>query len=329
MIGNLNLPIAKGNAKTYIFTVNGATADPVSSLTRGISSTSWEKPKGINFIYGLLVAPGMGGGGGHSFGVGGTAGGGGGGGTPGTVIQFLQPAYLFPESVLITVGRGGRGGAAATAGTLPNNFATAIYYRQGLQGLNFSTATLAAYAYSTGWYGYAGSTLTSGRAGSAVAGGNGGVAVTGVAPAANQPGIGGFSNFITTTAAAAFAGSLTAGTNATYAGKFGGGAGGGGVNSSIAYTGGNVIAPSSSPNSIWNQNLSGGANTGEAGADGITIFQPTLFSLPGAGGGANLTGTGGRGGNGGIGCGGGGGGAGVTGGAGGNGGDGLVMLVCW
>ena len=55
MIGNLNLPIAKGNAKTYIFTVNGATADPTFGITGGISSTSWEKPIGINFIYVVLV----------------------------------------------------------------------------------------------------------------------------------------------------------------------------------------------------------------------------------------------------------------------------------
>jgi hypothetical protein len=327
MIGNFNLPLAKGNARTYVFDVRGGTLD--GSTFRGTSISTWEKPKGINFIYGLFIAPGTGGGGGHSFGAGGTAGGGGGGGTPGTISQFLQPAYVFPDSVLITVGRGGAGGAAGTAGTLPNNQSTNLWYPQQVQGAtNFGGSLLGSYIYASGYYGYSGTTAASGRAGSALAGGNGGAA----APAAGVtqiPGVAGFGNFINYASLAGFNGSLLAGTNATFAGRFGGGAGGGGVSSSIAYTGGNVIAPSTSVNSIWSRNLLGGANDGSKGEDGIELFSPTLFSLPGAGGGANLTGTGGAGGKGGIGCGGGGGGAGVTGGRGGDGGDGLAILVCW
>jgi hypothetical protein len=329
MIGNFNLPLAKGNAKTYVFDVLGGTLDPASGTSRGISHTTWEKPKGINFIYGLFINPGTGGGGGFSFGAGGTQGGGGGGGTPGSIAQFLQPAYLFPDSVLITVGRGGAGGAAGTAGTLPNNQQTSIYYPQQVQGAtNFGASLLGSYIYSTGYYGYAGSTAASGRGGAAGSGGNGGTAVT-AATAASIPGVAGFGNFVLYSSLAGFNGTLVAGTDATYAGRVGGGAGGGGVTAGVAYPGGNVIAPSTSANSIWNRNLSGGANTGSAGENGIELFSPTLFSLPGAGGGANLTGTGGAGGKGGIGCGGGGGGAGVTGGRGGDGGDGLAILVCW
>jgi hypothetical protein len=326
MIGNFNLPLAKGNAKTYVFDTLGGTLDPVGGTIRGVSFTAWEKPKGINFIYGLLISPGSGGGGGHSFGVGGTQGGGGGGGTPGTVTQFLQPAYLFPDSVLISIGRGGLGGAAGTAGTLPNNQVTAIYYPQQLQGINFGGSSIGSYALPTGFYGYSGA--QSGRGGVTGSGGNGGTAATSVTTT-QIPGINGFSNYNLYNSLTGFNGTLTTGSNATYVGRFGGGAGGGGVSASIAYTGGNVIAPSTSEQSIWNRNLSGGTNTGGAGENGISLFEPTLFSLPGAGGGANLTGTGGAGGKGGIGCGGGGGGAGVTGGRGGDGGDGLAILVCW
>ena len=91
-----------------------------------------------------------------------------------------------------------------------------------------------------------------------------------------------------------------------------------------------MICPSTSVNSIWSSNIAGGTIGGGAGGQGITLFEPTFFSLPGAGGGANDSGVGGKGGDGGIGCGGGGGGAGsVSGGAGGKGGDGLIIILCW
>jgi len=329
MIGNFNLPLAKGNARTYIFDVRGGTLDPAYGTSRGTSVSTWEKPKGINFIYGLFIAPGTGGGGGHSFGVGSTQGGGGGGGTPGSIAQFLQPACVFPDSVLITVGRGGAGGAAGTAGTLPLQQSTNLWYPQQVQGTtNFGASFLPSYIYATGYYGYTGTTTASGRAGVTGSGGNGGTAAA-AAGATQIAGVAGFGNFNLYSSLAGFNGTLVAGTDVTFAGKLGGGAGGGGVTAGVAYTGGNVIAPSTSVNSIWNRNLSGGANTGGKGEDGIELFSPTFFSLPGAGGGANASGTGGAGGKGGIGCGGGGGGAGITGGRGGDGGDGLAILVCW
>ena len=49
----------------------------------------------------------------------GTAGGGGGGGAPGNVLQFIQPAYLVPDVLYMTVAKGGAGGAASTAGGYP------------------------------------------------------------------------------------------------------------------------------------------------------------------------------------------------------------------
>jgi hypothetical protein len=316
MIGNFDLPIAENKAKTYIFTPTPG-ALQLTSIFR--SMQMWNKPKGINFVYGLLIGAGSGGGGGFSFGAG-TAGGGGGGGTPGAIVQFLQPAYLVPDTLYVTVARGGLGGAAGSNGGFPN--VTGLFY--GNMG-NQAAASRTYYVYPNN----AQSALQSGRNGTNVAGGNGGTVLVVISTQA-IPGIVGFSNFVQPTPLAGFNGGFaSAGTNATYVGRVAGGAGGGGVSAGVAYTGGNVIAPSTSANSIWNQNLSGGANTGVSGSNGITLFNPTFFSLPGAGGGATLSGTGGRGGDGGVGCGGGGGGAGPTGGAGGNGGDGFIMLVCW
>jgi hypothetical protein len=315
MIGTFNLPIAKGNAKTYIFT----STDLSSSPSAFRSMQRWEKPKGINFVYAMLINAGTGGGGGYSFGVG-TAGGGGGGGAPGNVIQFIQPAYLVPDVLYMTVARGGTGGAAATAGGYPS-LSTGMWY--SVVG-STAAATRMYYAFpSTTPAG-----TTSGRAGAVGAGGNGGTAYT-ISTTLQQPGVSGFSNLSISAVLTGFAGTLIAGTNATFAGRPQGGAGGGGVTSGVAAAGGNVLSPTTSGQSVWSRDLLGGAATGQAGEDGITLFEPTFLSLPGAGGGANASGTGGAGGKGGIGCGGGGGGAGTTGGDGGNGGDGLVILVCW
>lgn len=316
MIGNFDLPIAKGNAKTYIFTPTPGTIQ-FNSIFR--SMQMWNKPKGINFVYGLLIGAGSGGGGGFSFGAG-TAGGGGGGGTPGAILQFLQPAYLVPDMLYVTVATGGAGGNVGGLGGYPN--VTGLFY--GNMG-NQAAASRTYFAFPNS----AQAGVQSGRGGTATVGGNGGTVLA--LPAITLlTGIAGFSNYVQPTPLTGFNGGFaSAGSDATYVGRVAGGAGGGGVSAGVAYAGGNVIAPSTSVNSIWSRNLSGGANTGAAGENGITLFEPTFFSLPGAGGGATLTGTGGAGGKGGIGCGGGGGGAGPTGGRGGDGGDGFIMLVCW
>lgn len=316
MIGNFDLPIAKGNAKTYIF--EAFPSNYISTIA--VSMQRWNKPKGINFVYGLLIGQGSGGGGGFSIGAG-PSGGGGGGGTPGGILQFMQPAYLVPDTLYISVGVGGTGGNAGTAGGL-GGFATGLWWTP--MGSNVNTVNRAYYAYTNG--DLAG--VQSGRTGTNVAGGNGGSAAS-LSTTTVQSGIMGFSNYAQPTALSGFAGTLVSGTNATFAGRPQGGAGGGGVTSGSAGAGGNVLGPTTSSQSIWSRDLSGGAATGQAGEDGVTLFKPTFFSLPGAGGGANAVGTGGAGGKGGIGCGGGGGGAGVTGGRGGDGGDGLVILVCW
>lgn len=316
MIGNFNLPIAKGNAKTSIFTPTPG-ALQLASIYR--SMQRWDKPKGINFVYGLLIGAGSGGGGGFSMGAG-TTGGGGGGGTPGCVVQFLQPAYLVPDTLYVTVAVGGSGGAAGTAGGFPN--ITGLFY--GNMG-NQAAATRTYYCYPNNQQ----ASLQSGRGGT-ISGGGAGGATLAVTATTLQPGAMGFCNFVQATSPdGGFAGTLVSGTNATFLGRPQGGAGGGGVTSGVAAAGGNVLGPTTSVNSVWSRNLSGGAATGQAGEDGITLFDPTLFILPGAGGGGNTSGTGGAGGKGGIGCGGGGGGARAIGGRGDDGGDGFIMLVCW
>ena len=317
MIGNFDLPIAKGNARTYIFTPTPG-SNQLSSIYRSLQR--WDKPKGINFVYGLLIGAGSGGGGGFSIGAG-TAGGGGGGGTPGATIQFLQLAYLMPDTLYVSVAAGGLGGAADANGGFPN--ITGLFY--GSMGSQAAT-TRVYYIYPNNQQ----ATTQSGRSGSASTGGAGGTTLT-VASTTAMPGIVGFSNFVQATSpnGGQNGGFGAGGNNAPFLGRPQGGAGGGGVSSSLSYAGGNVLGPTTSVNSVWSRNLLGGASAGVNGENGITLFEPTFFSLPGAGGAGNVSGTGGAGGKGGIGCGGGGGGAGITGGRGGDGGDGFIMLVCW
>lgn len=311
MIGNFNLPLDKSSAKTFVFTAgsNINTGTVWSGLQR------WEKPKGINFVYGMIIGAASGGGGGGTLG-------GGGGGTPGGFYTFLQPAFLVPDYLYVSVGKGGAGGTAGSNGGFPNATTGLLFDAASVPGSVAATRIqYMCIPISSG--------TQSGRGGTSGAAGAGGTTTTLTNP---QPaGVYGFSNVnVLANTSTGFNGGLTtAGIDATFLGRPQGGAGGGG-RSGGARNGGNVIGPSSSANSIWSRNLSGGAFTGAAGENGITLFEPTLFFLPGAGGGANDAGAGGRGGDGGIGCGGGGGGAGSTvGGAGGNGGDGLIILTCW
>lgn len=310
MIGNFNLPLDKSSAKTFVFTAG-------SNINQGTVWSGlqrWEKPKGINFIYGMIISAASGGGGGGTLG-------GGGGGTPGTYYTFLQPAFLVPDYLYISVGRGGAGGAAGSNGGFPNAVTGLLYNAASIPGSVASTRLQ--YIYLS-----VGSGTQSGRGGTSGAAGAGGTAIT--YSTTVQVGTYGFSNInIATPSSTGFNGGLTtAGTDAPFLGRPQGGAGGGG-RSGGAKAGGLVVQPSGGPFSNIGKRFGGNPN-GSKGDDGITLFEPTLFFTPGAGGGANDAGAGGKGGDGGIGCGGGGGGAGsTTGGAGGNGGDGLIILICW
>jgi hypothetical protein len=314
------LPDSKVNARTWIYAPRFVS----QSFLIGTSNSDeyvWEKPKGISFVYGLVIGPGSGGGGGGTLG-------GGGGGTPGAVLQFMQPASLVPDRLFILVSKGGPGGAAGANGGYPYGEHGIYYESARYTGIDVGS-NRKNYAKSNQKH----SSTQSGRNGTGAAAGNGGLAVTTTfCPGA---GILGVSNYTLIAGTTGNNGGLTtAGTNAASNTVFGdpaGGAGGGG-RSGGAKAGGNVTTfeTLNSQQVIWNRALSGGAATGAAGENGFTTFDPMFYTLPGAGGGANDAGAGGRGGDGGIGCGGGGGGAGSTvGGAGGNGGDGLVILTCW
>jgi hypothetical protein len=332
MIGFLDLPVSKDQAKVYTFKAINA-SNPDSASYQG--ARTWNKPPGISFVYGLLIGAGSGGGGG---GAGATAGHGGGGGAAGKMITFLQPACLVPDTLVVNVGVGGAGGAGGVSltgqrGQAPST-ETALYFNNVYVSASISlgTGSLSLTYVSTG---NARDALLGGRGGGTPLTNQNSPGGINQSPLiVSQSGICGFSlyNIGEMVTSGAFGGSGSAGYDIYFAGYPQGGAGGGGINIATAtsYNGGNVICPSTSNFSIWNRNLAGGVAPGGAGEHGITMVEPTLFTLPGAGGAGRNAGTGGRGGDGGIGCGGGGGGAGGSvGGAGGRGGDGLIILVCW
>ncbi len=70
---------------------------------------TWQKPKGIEYVYILAISPGAGGGGGASA-ASGTQKGGGGGGGSGGVVRLSILASLLPDILYISVGLLGSGG---------------------------------------------------------------------------------------------------------------------------------------------------------------------------------------------------------------------------
>ena len=163
---------------------------------------------------------------------------------------------MVPDKLVVTVGRGGAGGAPGTAGGYPN-LATGIFYQEvGQTSANIGTVYYALPALTMGG-------TNSGRGGTTIAAGNGGTA-PGLNPTSNHPGIMGFCNYAQSpTALIGQNGGLAAGgNNAPFVGRPQGGAGGGGVSSSITFNGGNVFAPTTSVNTIWSRNLLGGASAG-------------------------------------------------------------------
>jgi hypothetical protein len=245
---------------------------------------------------------------------------------------------LVPDILTVTVGRGGIGGAGGSPGSNGGYPTTGTSLFHPIVNSKYSLGGAQTY------YAYTNAAHTgtqTGRPGTNVAGGLGGAAVS-AAVTSFHPGIYGTATTVQSTGAWTYTNSAlaispgvgynggftTAGTDAPFLGRPQGGAGGGG-RSGGAKAGGNVVQPTGGPFTDIGKRF-GGIIGGGKGDDGISLFTPTLFFTPGAGGGANDAGTGGAGGKGGIGCGGGGGGAGSTvGGRGGDGGDGLVIFVCW
>ncbi len=277
-----------------------------------VSWSTWQKPRGCNFVYMVVFGGGGGGGGGSSGPNQARTGGGGGGASVGSYGFF--PASFLPDTLYIRVGAGGAAGLPQSAG--------------GAGGTSYvsvrpDTTTINVVLLCNG--GGAGS-----NTGAAGAGGGGNLA---------QSILGNLGNTITPSGFAAnqvsgsSGGANTGGNGTLITANYivTGGAGGGGSSTGNVNGSG---ASASLTNTVYTDLLGGladGTNPGENGLNSYlstnnisrTIFQST----GGTGGGANGTGVGGFGGQGGIASGGGGGGAGLVGGVGGRGGDGFVVII--
>jgi hypothetical protein len=282
------------------------------------SWVTWEKPRGIHTI--VITCIGGGGGGRSGWCTTSAIRSGGGGGGSGGFSRLLIPAVFLPDVLYISVGRGGAGGAAATATGSAN-----IGFDGSFSSVNIAPTNSAIYivCYANAGAGAVVGSSTTGTAGS------GGAAA--VQTTALMSGLGQFFALGGQTGATGPTGNPTTLAYPTTGLLLsGGGCGGGGVNN----VGGSITTPTQSLFSLIPTR--NGGNLGSIagpGADGISLSQP-LMSIGGCGGGSSNSttpglGSGGRGGDGGLGCGGGGGGAGptITGsGAGGRGGDGLVII---
>lgn len=279
---------------------------------------AWNKPPGIIGLNILCIGGGGSGGSGGVVADASTKAGAGGGGS-GTITSVSILSRFLPETLYITVGRGGA--------------PTTVSSQNGSSGTDSVVST--AVDVSVDYYNVA-----------IAFGGNGGTATTGAgvslgstvaavaAPTiANMPIascgiyslIGGRSG--------PSGGQLTVGGSSfTLQGSILSGGGGGGSASS----GGTLYAPGST---YVNQNTDDSirlpvisSSQSLVDGNGTTLFKPIFCSFGGSGGWASDTGITYDGGKGGIGCGGGGGASSLTGfanGMGGAGGDGLVIISCW
>ncbi len=289
------------------------------SSTLGGSWEIWEKPRGINMINITCIGGGGGGGGGASN-TSATARGGGAGGSSGGFTTLSIPAIYLPDSLYVSAGAGGLGGAPGNPAAL------------GTVGTG-SYVALAPYTTLTGIYTVcyanggtvsavqASSTVTSTAPGAVAAATIANMLIAGLgnfsALAGQVGGAGGlFNNGVGGAISFPVTGLLLSG-----------GAGGGGGSS----TGGAVNA-SVQASYVYFSTLTGGTSGNPAtdGRSGYQIQQPLLsIGASGGGAGSNNNAAAGNGRPGGIGCGGSGGGGGSTGGTGGAGGPGLVIIQSW
>lgn len=293
-----------------------------NSTAAGQSWYVWNKPIGCSFIHVLCVGGGGGGGGGF-VGANNAAGGGGGGGSSGHSSVHI-PAWLIPDTMFVSVGYGGAGGAAAAG----SNGVLSYVSMQSNTIANHVLAVSGAAAAVGGGRGTAAAGGSTGTAGTVPA-----ITAMCLAMAGNYTVIAGQVGIIgrfgaTGTGVVAFP---TTGVRTM------GGAGGASVgNVGTTYAGGNMTAVG-----VWPTGVGGAASTGtgvvgDDGSHGYMLNSGVFFSTGGCGGGGGYgTGAtvgGGKGGNGGPGSGGGGGGGALTGttnGSGGNGGNGIVIITSY
>jgi len=302
MLDLFNLSDNTCSLKRQVFYCNAST---------GSTWQTWVKPRNVKFISFFVLGGGGGGGGGQTNSAGLSRRGGGSGGSSSITTGLFQ-ANLIPDTLFIQVGAGGAGGTANNAG--------------GNGDLSYISV-------------YPDTTISSGniilQSGDSPAGGATNIAGGGTAGTAGTAWTGALFDknglFSLFNGQIGVTGPIGAATSKGISGLTSAGACGGGVATSTASAGGNIIGAGFIPT------VSGGTISGNNGGDGYTSNIPSnnmtsrlpMIFTGGAGGGASNATAGGNGGNGGFGSGGGGGGGGTTGGNGGNGGSGVVIITSW
>jgi hypothetical protein len=279
---------------------------------------TWQKPRGCKFIQFLVIGGGGGGGAGGTSASGNRSGGAGGGGSG--ISRLFVPTSYIPDTLYVSVGRGGSGGLP-TAGNGGSGSCGELSYVSVLPNTNATNVLLSSGTVAAGF-------------------GNGGV----VGSTPSTPGAGGtifaatnglFAFAVTTTYAAGTSGgnggnASSTGIPATITMITCGGSGGAGTNA-VSSVGAGIVGSGFVPT------ISGGSPTTLSQAssgfssfnENLNTMRNPLFFTGGGGGYSRFNAAGGDGGSGAYGSGGGGGGAGTTGGSGGKGGNGLVIITCW
>ena len=288
----------------------GATLEVFSGNASAPSTAwmTWQKPRGKSTLY-MMAWGGGGGGGGGGVGAAAAAGGGGGGGSSGQVLMTI-PLALLPDTLYLSVGRGGLPGATGV------NTRVTVYPD--------SVAANCLLSATGGGFGANGNTVAGGAGGSA-----GALSIISSMPLA---GMGNWQTVVGQAGAAGSVASVTAIALPNSGGLVTGGGGGGGTGTAGGDITGAGIFPSN-PGGVGGVDASTSAGDGNPGYNLRPKYPMTLGGSGGGGGfGAAGTSNGGKGGQGGYGSGGGGGGAAFTGstaGTGGEGGAGLLIMICW
>jgi len=284
--------------RTRIFYANSAAA--------GEAWYTYHVPRGCRFLEMFCVGGGGSGGGGTAGSGSARTGGSGGGGS--AVTRLLIPAKLVPDTLYVSVGKGGDAVGSQTTGN------SGLLSYVSVSPLTTVNQLVCVSGAAAGGPGRTNGTTTPGTTGTVV-----------VATTALHMNLGVWASTQTTAAGSGGANTGGAGGSATPAALTTGGCGGGGSSTVNADGAGGAVA------TLWFEALAGGAAGGtNPGANGLWTIRP-FYAVGGAGGGGNGAGTGGDGGSAGIGCGGGGGGAGTTAsaGGGGRGGDGICIITAF
>ena len=291
--------------------------------------STWSKPKNISFVNILCIGSGGGGGGGRGNGLN-SAGGGGGGGSAGFSIGIF-PATMLPDTLFVSVAKGGRGGDGGGSNVNGQNGSSGeLSYVSMIPSASTTSVLIQSGDVQAGPGGGSTSSLagTLGLAGTIWTYNTSYIfpQLGQITPHVGQAGVAGGTTG-------------TIGNSITPIGLVSGGAGGGGVSAGgTTANGGAITGVGIIPTVVGGTADSATVIRGNIGlglnlvTDSYSSPLPTFFTggSGGASGGTSAR-AGGRGGDGAYGSGGGGGGGAYnnSGGTGGRGGDGLVIITCW